>query len=40
MKPLHVDSDHDSDSSEAASDEQVLKVHHQPAAKSGYNPNK
>ena len=47
-KPLCVeetDSDRDSDSSERASKEEeeevsVIKVHHQPTTKPGYNPNK
>ena len=44
-KPLYVDktdSDQDLDSSEHGSEEEatVIKVHHQPTAKPGYNPNK
>lgn len=44
-KPLYVektDSDQDSDSSERASEEEaaMIKVHHQPTTKTGYNPNK
>ena len=37
-----TDSDHDSDSSEGASEEEVtvMKVHHQPTTKSGHDPNR